>query len=218
MDTLGNSLCVKFVSQVATVHPELQASAAFGNPSFMQGFGFTLLLPKKMLLNFEITFDPSCRYIRCIYLLHMMHCHKWMLKFRFKKLIYVNWRIITLQQCDGFFATHQYEPAVGTHVSPPSCTPLTSYPTPSLQVSTEPPLWVPWVIHQTCTVLSVVHMVMYMFQCCSLKSSHPLLSLMALYWQSDLDWSFYPRLDYLCQPVYVQQYKLIMKVSRPQST
>ena len=67
MDTLGNSLCVKFV------HPELQASAAFGNPSFMQGFGFTLLLPKKMLLNFEITFDPSCRYIRCIYLLHMMH-------------------------------------------------------------------------------------------------------------------------------------------------
>ena len=79
-------------------------------------------------------------------------CHKWMLKFLFKKLIYVNWRIITLQQCDGFFATHQYEPAIGTHISPPSCTPLTFYPTPSLQVSTEPPLWVPWVIHQTCMV------------------------------------------------------------------
>ena len=79
-------------------------------------------------------------------------CHKWMLKFLFKKLIYVNWRIITLQQCDGFFATHQYEPAIGTHISPPSCTPLTFYPPPSLQVSTEPPLWVPWVIHQTCMV------------------------------------------------------------------
>lgn len=60
-------------------------------------------------------------------------------------------------------------------------------------------------------------MVMYLFQCCSLKSSHPLLSLTVLYWQSVLDWSFYPRLDYLCQPVYVQQYKLIMKINLPQA-
>ena len=45
------------------------------------------------------------------------------------------------------FAIHQYESAIGTHVSPPSPSelPPTSLPTPSLQVITEPafgcPLW-----------------------------------------------------------------------------
>ena len=33
---------------------------------------------------------------------------------------YFNWRIITLQYCDGFFTIHQYESAIGihTHVLP----------------------------------------------------------------------------------------------------
>ena len=34
----------------------------------------------------------------------------------FDSFIYFNWRIITLQHCDGF-ATHQYEWAIGTHHS-----------------------------------------------------------------------------------------------------
>lgn len=48
MDTLGNSLCVKFV---ATVHPELQALAAFGNPSFMKDLALPCWLPEKMVLK-----------------------------------------------------------------------------------------------------------------------------------------------------------------------
>ena len=40
----------------------------------------------------------------------------------FKKLfIYFNWRIITLQYCDGF-AMLQYELAIGIHISPPCWT------------------------------------------------------------------------------------------------
>ena len=38
-------------------------------------------------------------------------------------LIYFNWRIITLQYCDGF-AIHQHRSAIGIHVSPSSWTPL----------------------------------------------------------------------------------------------
>ena len=37
-------------------------------------------------------------------------------------LIYSNWRITTLQYCDGF-AIHQHEMATGIYVSPSSCTP-----------------------------------------------------------------------------------------------
>ena len=36
------------------------------------------------------------------------------------KVIYFNWRVITLQYCDGF-CIHQYESAVGVHTSPLSC-------------------------------------------------------------------------------------------------
>ena len=38
-------------------------------------------------------------------------------------LIYFDWRIITLQYCDGFFAIHQHESVTGIHVSPASWTP-----------------------------------------------------------------------------------------------
>ena len=51
---------------------------------------------------------------------------------RVKLFIYVyiffNCRTITLQYCDGFFAIHQHEPAIGIHMSPPS---YTLFPQPS---------------------------------------------------------------------------------------
>ena len=50
-------------------------------------------------------------------------------------------------------------------------------PIPSLLVVTESWLWVPCFMHHTRTGYLFLHMVIYMFQCYSLKSSHPLLPL-----------------------------------------
>ena len=89
----------------------------------------------------------------------------------FKKFIYFNWRIITLQYHGGFLAVHQHELAMGIHVSPCHILipPSTSLPTPSLWVVPEHGLWVPCFMRWS----SVLHVVMYLFQRYSLKSSHP---------------------------------------------
>ena len=74
-------------------------------------------------------------------------------------------------------AVHQHESAMGTHVTPPSCTllPLPPHPVPPdcLRAPALGPLYHTSNSHW----LSVLHMLMYVFQCYSLKSSHPLLLL-----------------------------------------
>ena len=88
------------------------------------------------------------------------------------KFIYFNWRLITLQYCIGF-AIHQHESTTGTrapHPEPPSllppCTiPLgrPSAPAPSSQYHASNLDW-----------QFISYMILYMFQCHSPKSSHPL--------------------------------------------
>ena len=86
--------------------------------------------------------------------------------------IYINWNIVTLQYCDGPFheATwigHTWIPSLlklflvlPPHPIAPGC-----HRAPSLGS-----------LHHTSKShwLYVLHMAIYMFQCCSLKSSHPL--------------------------------------------
>ena len=86
------------------------------------------------------------------------------------KFIYFNWRLITLQYCIGF-AIHQHESSM-VYMCSPSWTPVPP-PSPdhssgsSQCTSSEHPVsdldW--WFI---------LHMIIYMFQCHSPKSSHPL--------------------------------------------
>ena len=93
----------------------------------------------------------------------------------FKGIIYFIWMIITLQYCDGFCHTstrigHRY-----TCVSPSILNP---FPLPSHPI----PLGCPRALALDILLQisnshwsSILHMVMYMFQCYSFKSSHPLL-------------------------------------------
>ena len=87
--------------------------------------------------------------------------------------IYFNWRLITLQYCIAF-AIHQHESTMGIHVFPilnapshlpPHTIPLDhpSAPAPSILYPASNLDW-----------RFVSYMILYMFQCHSPKSSHPL--------------------------------------------
>ena len=89
-----------------------------------------------------------------------------------KLFIHFNWRIITFQYCDDFCHTSTWI-GCGYTCVPPSWTllPPPFPPCPSgLSQSTDsgyPASCIEF------TLIIVLHMVMYMFQCYSLKSSHP---------------------------------------------
>ena len=92
----------------------------------------------------------------------------------FKKLIFFNWRLITLQCYSGFHHTLTWISHGCTCVlHPESPSHLPPYPIPqghpgalglsALSHASNLDWW------------SISHMLIYMFQCCSLKSSHPCL-------------------------------------------
>ena len=95
-----------------------------------------------------------------------MICFSIFFKFKF---IYFNWRLISLQYCIGS-ATHQHESATGVHVFPilnPLPPPSPYHPSRSSQCTSpkHPVLNLDWQF--------ISYMILYMFQCHSLKSSHP---------------------------------------------
>ena len=98
------------------------------------------------------------------FLLHNVHSSF------FKKNIYFNWRLITLQYCIGF-AVHQHESTTDVHMFPILNPTPTSLPIPSPLGAPAPSILYP---ASNLDWRFVSYMVLYMFQCHSPKSSHPL--------------------------------------------
>ena len=92
-----------------------------------------------------------------------------------KESIYFNWSINTILWWVLPYISVNWPQAYVCPIPPEYPTHLPPQPTPSLQVVTECQLWVPCVIHQTCTGYLFYKWSCIMFQCYSLKSSHPLL-------------------------------------------
>jgi len=92
----------------------------------------------------------------------------------FFKCIYFNWRLIILQYCGGF-AIHWHESVMGKHVSP--CPKTFSHlpPHPILLGCPSTPALSALFHASNLDWLYISHMVIHMFQCYSLKSSHPCL-------------------------------------------
>ena len=98
-------------------------------------------------------------------------CISELIAFPFSLLIYLNWRLITLQYFYGFWP----ESCMGVHVSPRPEPSSTSFPTPSpLGCSRASGLSA--LLHASNWHWpSISHLIIYTFQSYSLKSSHPRL-------------------------------------------
>ena len=107
--------------------------------------------------------EQSPRKISCL-----MDQNHWLLFFFF--FIYFNWRLTTLQYCSDF-AIHLHESAMGVHVFPI----LTFPPHPITQGYPSAPALRTLSHASNLDWRSISHMIIYMFQCYSLKSSHPRL-------------------------------------------
>ena len=87
--------------------------------------------------------------------------------------MYFNWRLITLQYFIGF-AIHQHESATGVHVFP-NLNPSSQLPPRTIPLG-HPRALAPSILYPASNLdwRFVSYMVLYMFQCHSPKSSHPL--------------------------------------------
>ena len=90
----------------------------------------------------------------------------------FFKINLFNWRVFTLQYCGGFLPyIDMNQPRV--HMWPPRPEPHSHLPTHPICLGCPGALALSTLLHASNLHWpSVLHMVIYMFQCCSLKSSH----------------------------------------------
>ena len=94
--------------------------------------------------------------------------------FIYLSMFYFNWWLITLQYCGGFCHTFTWISHGCTcvpHADPPFHLP----PHPIPLGCPSAPAWSALLHATTLDLSSISHMVIYMFQCYSLKSSHPCL-------------------------------------------
>ena len=110
----------------------------------------------------------------CILRLFQDRRHSWRLV---QTLIFsdFDWRIIALEYCVGFY--HTSTQISCRHMSDPSLLklPPISHPIPPPLGFHRAPDWAPCATQQISTGCLILHMVMYMFLCYTLSSSHPLL-------------------------------------------
>ena len=128
----------------------------------MKGFNFK---------GIQFIYFFGCSYFGIIFNVHFqIWDHKDLLHVFF--LIYFNWRLITLQYGSGFCHTLTWISHGGTCAPHPEpCLPSSPHPIP-LGHSSAPALSnLSHASNLDCW--SVSHMIIYMFQCYSLKSSHP---------------------------------------------
>ena len=92
----------------------------------------------------------------------------------FKKFIYFNWRLITLKYCSGFCHILTWIIHVCMYVPHPE-QPSQISPHPIPQGHPSAPALSTLSHASNLEWLSISHMIIYMFQCYSLKSSHPCL-------------------------------------------
>ena len=91
---------------------------------------------------------------------------------RYFLFVCFNWRLITLQYCGGF-SIHSQLSAMGVHVSSILNTPSHLPPHPIPQGHPSAPALSTLSHASNLDWRSISHMVIYMFQCYSLKSFHP---------------------------------------------
>ena len=99
---------------------------------------------------------------------------RWYLIVVFLKINYFNWRLITLKYCGGFchtFTWISHKCTCVPHPNPPSYLP----PHPIPQGHPSAPALSTLSHASNLDWQSISHMIIYMFQCYSLKSSHPRL-------------------------------------------
>ena len=110
-----------------------------------------------------------CLFFYPCFIFNIFQCCLWFHWFFKYKLIYFNWRLITLQYCVGS-AIHQHRYTRVPHPEPPSLLPPRtiplghlSAPAPNIQYHASNLDW-----------RFISSMILYMFQCHSPKSCHPL--------------------------------------------
>jgi len=127
---------------------------------------FLMLMPYPFMIVTLLHVLKQCFLINLFYFVFIL--------FYFFKFIYFNWRLSTLQYCSGFRHTLTWISHRCTcvpHPEPPSH--LHPHPIPQDHPST--PALSTLSHASNLDWQSISHMVMYMFQCYSLTSSHPLL-------------------------------------------